>query len=46
LEQDGGGFVVAILGDEFTFEGSLEDGLAEPGDLRSASSQAARVSKR
>ena len=29
LEQDGGGLVVGILGDEFAFEGFLEDGLTE-----------------
>jgi hypothetical protein len=29
LEQDGGGLVVGILGDEFAFKGFLEDGLAE-----------------
>ena len=29
LEEDGGGFVVGVLGDEFAFEGFLEDGLTE-----------------
>jgi hypothetical protein len=31
VEEDGGGFVVGVLGDEFAFEGFVEDGLAEAG---------------
>jgi hypothetical protein len=31
LEQNGGGLVVGVLGDEFAFEGFLEDGLAKAG---------------
>src|ERR1017187_804620 len=32
FEQDRRWFVVGVLGDEFAFEGFLEDGLAETGD--------------
>ena len=31
VEEDGGGLVVGVLGDEFAFEGFVEDGLAEAG---------------
>ena len=31
FEEDGGGFVVGVLGDEFAGEGFVEDGLAEAG---------------
>jgi len=31
FEQDGGGFAVGVLGDQFAFEGFLEDGLAKTG---------------
>lgn len=29
IKEDGGGFVVGVLGDELAFEGFMEDGLAE-----------------
>ena len=31
FEEDGGGLVVGVLGDESAFEGLLEDGLTEAG---------------
>ena len=31
IEEDGGGFVAGVLGDEFAFEGFVEDGVAESG---------------
>ena len=31
FEKDGGGFVVGVLGDELSFEGFFQDGLAEGG---------------
>jgi hypothetical protein len=31
FDEDGCGLVVGVLGDEFAFEGFLEDGLAEAG---------------
>ena len=34
FEQDGSGLVVGVLGDEFAFEGFLEDGLADCGGTR------------
>src|ERR1035438_339184 len=36
FKQDGRGLVVGILGNEFTFEGFLEDGLAKAGGAAKA----------